>query len=234
VQSRLTRMRMLLGVVCAITLIAQEPARVVAHGEGEVSVKPDQVRIQIGVTNQAPTAQEAGTQNAKQSSAVITELKQQLGAAAEFQTRNYSLNPMYKYPTGGGKPSITGYQANNTVEVRLSDVSLVGKAIDMSTKTGANQIQGIHFSLKDEQKARGEALAKAAAQARANAQSLASALGLRVVRLLKVEDGNPAPVVPLRAEMMMRSAAADAAPTPVEAGNIEVRATVTVTAEVAP
>ena len=228
-------MRILLGVVFAFTLLADEAARVVATGEGEVSIKPDQVRIQIGVTTQAPTAQEAGGQNAKQSAAVISELKQQLGAAAEFQTRNYSLHPMYKYPTGGGKPSITGYQANNIVEVKLSDVSAVGKAIDMATKTGANQIQGIYFSLKDEQKARAEALAKAAVQAKANVQSLASAIGLRVVRVVKVEDGLPSPpVVPVRAEMMMRSAAADSAPTPVEAGNIEVKAVVTVTAEVAP
>jgi uncharacterized protein YggE len=78
-------------------------------------------------------------------------------------------------------------------------------------------------------------LAKAAVQAKANVQALASAIGLRVVRVVKVEDGLPAPpVVPVRAEMMMRSAAADSAPTPVEAGNVEVKAIVTVTAEVAP
>jgi hypothetical protein len=207
---------------------------VIAHGEGHVSVRPDQVRIQIGVTTQAATAQEAGTQNAKQSSAVITELKQQLGAEAEFRTTNYSLYPVYRNQTGGGKPSISGYQANNIVEVRLSDITLAGKVVDMATKTGANQVQGIHFSLKDEQKARGEALQKAAAQARANVQALASAVGLKVVRLIKVEDGEPVRVIPVRAEMMMARQAADAGPTPVEAGDIDVRATVTVTAEVAP
>jgi uncharacterized protein YggE len=214
--------------------MAQEPARVIAHGEGEVRVKPDQVRIQIGVTTQAPTAQEAGGQNAKHSVAVIAELKQQLGPTAEFQTTNYSLHPTYKSQRDGGKPTIVGYQANNTVEVKLTDVSAVGKVIDWATKSGANQIQGIHFSLRDEQKARAEALAKAAAQARANAQALAAAVGLRVVRLVKIEDGQAAPPVPMRAEMMMRQAADSAAPTPVEAGDIEVRAKVTVTAEVAP
>lgn len=228
------------AILCVMTLNAQEPMRpeqprVVAHGEGVVTVRPDQVRIQIGVTTQASTAQEAGTQNAKQSAAVIAELKQQLGAGAEFQTRNYSLHPLYRNPGSGGKPSITGYQANNTVEVRLSDINNAGKVVDLATKTGANQIQGIHFSLKDEQQARAEALQKAAVQAKANAQALASALGLKVYRLLRIEDGQPARVIPVRAEMMMMSRAADASvPTPVEAGDIEVRATVTVTAEVAP
>jgi uncharacterized protein len=228
-------MRNLLGVVCAITLAAQEPAQVIAHGEGHVSVRPDQVRIQIGVTTQAASAQETATQNAKQSAAVIAELKQQLGAAAEFQTTNYSIYPMYRNQSGGGKPSISGYQANNTVEVRLSDITMAGKVVDMATKSGANQVQGIHFSLKDEQKARGEALQKAATQARANAQALASSLGLKVVRLVKIEDGQPVRVVPVRSEIMMMSRqAADTTPTPVEAGDIDIRATVTVTAEIAP
>ena len=215
----------------AIAMSAQQVAQVVAHGEGTASGRPDQVRIQIGVTTQAATAQEAGAQNAKQSAAVIAELKQQLGAGAEFQTMNYSLYPTYRNQRDGAKPTIAGYQANNTVEVRINDVNTAGKIIDAATKSGANQIQGIHFSLRDEQKLRGEALAKAAGQARANVQALAGALGLRVVRLVKVEDGEPVHVMPMRMEMMSK---ADAVQTPVEAGTIQVRATVTVTAEVVP
>src|SRR5688572_14782668 len=141
-------------LLTATVAMAQTPAQVVSHGEGVVSARPDQVRIQIGVTTQAPTANEAGQQNAKQSAAVIAELKQQLGNAAEFQTMNYSLYPTYRTQRDGGKPTIAGYQANNTVEVKLSDISLSGKAIDVATKSGANQIQGINFSMRDEQKLR--------------------------------------------------------------------------------
>jgi uncharacterized protein YggE len=207
------------------------PAHVVSHGEGVVSARPDQVRIQIGVTTQAPTANEAGQQNAKQSAAVIAELKQQIGNAAEFQTMNYSLYPTYRTQRDGSKPTIAGYQANNTVEVKLNDVALAGKTVDFATKSGANQIQGVNFSMRDEQKLRVEALAKAATQARANVQALASAVGLRVHRIVKVEDGEPVRVIPMRMEMMK---AQDAAQTPVEPGEIQVRATVTITAEVTP
>jgi uncharacterized protein len=212
---------------------ARAVAQVVAHGEGSVSAKPDEVRIQIGVVTQAATAQEASAQNAKQSAAVISDLKQLLGSGAEFKTTNYSLYPNYRTQRDGGKPTISGYQANNTVEVHLKDINQAGKVIDAATKSGANQVQGVHFSVRDEQKVRGEALAKAAVQARANAQALASAVGLKVIRLLRVEDGEPPRVVPVRAEMMMMKSA-DTAPTPVEPGEIQVRATVTVTAEVGP
>jgi uncharacterized protein YggE len=135
---------------------------------------------------------------------------------------------MYRTQRDGGKPTISGYQANNTVEVKLNDVTLAGKAIDFATRTGANQIQGINFSIRDEQKLRGEALAKAAVQARANAEALAKALGMRVAGILKVEDGNPVHVVPMQRMEMMK--AQDAASTQIEAGTIDVRATVTVTA----
>lgn len=230
VSRRMTKTVVFLMSACLA--MAQNAAQVVSHGEGIVSAKPDQVRIQIGVTTQAPTANEAGQQNAKQSAAVIAELKQQLGNGAEFQTMNYSLYPTYRTQRDGSKPTIAGYQANNTVEVKLNDVAQAGKAIDFATKSGANQIQGVNFSIRDEQKLRGEALAKAATQARANVQALAGAVGLRVIRLLKVEDGEPIRVIPMRRMEMMK--AQDAAQTPVEPGEIEVRATVTITAEVGP
>ena len=140
---------------------------------------------------------------------------------------------MYTNPRPGGKPSISGYQANNTVEIKLNDVGDAGKVIDAATKSGANQIQGIDSSMRDEQKLRAEALAKAAVQARANVQALAAAMGLRVIRLVRIEDGEPVRVIPVRAEMMMMKSA-DAPQTPVEPGEVQVRATVTVTAEVAP
>ncbi len=226
-------MKIALCALFAVSVFAaDEPARVVSHGEGLVTAKPDLVRIMIGVTTQASTAAEAGAQNAKQTSAVIADIKQQIGSDGELKTSNYSLYPLYTNPRAGSKPSISGYQASNMVEVRLNDIGAAGKVIDAATKSGANQIQGVNFALRDEQKLRADALAKAAVQARANVNALAASLGQRVTRILRIEDGEPVRVVPLRAEMMMKSA--DAVQTPVEPGDIEVRATVTLTAEIAP
>ena len=97
-------------------------------------------------SHRLPRPQEAAAQNAKQSSTLVADLKQLVGSGAEFQTMNYSVYPNYRTQRDGGKPTISGYQANNTVEVRLDDVSAAGKVIDAATKSGANQIQGIHFS----------------------------------------------------------------------------------------
>lgn len=205
------------------------------HGESVVSVRPDQVKIDIGVVSQAQTAQAAGAQNAKQVADVLASLKQMLGPTAEIQTIGYSLTPNYRYAKDGGNPSITGYTATNMVQVKSADLASIGKVIDAATKTGANNINGIQFMLKDEQAARGEALKQAALNARANAEAMAAGLGLKIGKLVSIEHGQPVQVYPVRQMEMMRAAQASAdVPTSIESGSIQIRATVTVTAELLP
>ena len=200
-------------------------------GEASVSAKPDQAEINIGVVTQAPTADDAATQNAKQSTAVIASLRDVLGQTAEIKTANYSLSPVQRYPPNGGSPTITGYSATNTVHVRTQNLGVVGKIIDTVTKSGANQIQGILFTLHDDRPVRAQAMRDAAQQARASGDALASALGLHVVRVISAETSQPVSIRPFEMAAMARVAAA---PTPVEPGSVDVRATVVLTLEVAP
>ena len=205
-----------------------------ATGESVIQAKPDLARIDFGVTTQGPTAQAAGAQNAKQFEAVLAALRKALGPSAEVKTVNYSLQPEYKYPKEGGKPQIVGYTATNIVQATTTDLDRVGPLIDAATQAGATNVQQLQFTLKDEQAVRAQALAEAARKARGNAEAIAQALGLKVVRVLSAQAGG-GPVVPLRREnmMMAMSKAADAAPTPIESGNIEVHATVSLMLEVA-
>jgi uncharacterized protein len=96
-------------------------------------------------------------------------------------------------------------------------------------------VQGIQSTLRDQDAVRAEALRKAAAQARTEADVLAAALGLRVVRVLTVEENSPH-VTPVRvyAGAAPRAAMAAAPPTPVEAGTLDVTANVTLSVEVSP
>ena len=228
------RIPVLLLVVAAF-LPAQESriSTVRATGEATVTVQPDLARIDIGVVSEAATAQAAAAQNAKQLTAVLAALKKAAGPGAQIETINYWVNPKYRHGEGRA-PVILGYTATNTVRVTVSDLSNVSTIIDTATSSGANKIQGINFTLKDENAARAKALQPAARQARSNAESIASALGLKVVRIVSAEEGHSPPVRPLQERMMMAQTAMDAVSTPVEPRSIEVHATVTVTLEVAP
>jgi len=222
-----------------IALILALPVLAVAQGRGErpvrptvrasgdatVTVKPDQAKLYIGVVTQARTAAEAAAQNASRTTALLQQLKQAIGQEGEIKTTNYSVNPNYVYPHNGGQRAITGYSANNTVLVTVNNLSNIGKVIDTATQNGANEVNSIQFTLRDEQKARSEALAAAAVKAKAKAEAMAAALGLKVEGVLSAESGES--VQPRFAPMPMM-ARAEASSTPVETGTLDVHATVTV------
>jgi uncharacterized protein len=201
-------------------------------GEAVVTVEPDQAEIDIGVVTQSRTAVEAANDNAAKLSQTITELKTLIGTQGEIKTAGYSLTPNYRYPKEGGKPEITGYTATNTVRIKTSALSNVGKLIDTAMRSGANQVQRLIFTLKDEQAAQQEALREATAKAKRKADEIARALRVKILRVFSVTESGQG-FRPLMAEGPTLRAEAMAAPTPIVAGTIEVRSTVTLVAEIA-
>ncbi|MFN7992221.1 MAG: SIMPL domain-containing protein [Bryobacteraceae bacterium] len=206
------------------------PPFIRTSGQATLAAKPDTGKLDIGVITQGSDAQAAAAQNARETAMMIAALKKSLAAAAvDIHTSGYSLSPNFNYPKNGGQPVLNGYTASNTVEVTTNDLGNIGKVIDAGTSAGANNVRGISFSLKDEEPVRAEALKNAIRQARASAEAMAAALGLKVVRVLSAEEGAPQVIRPMQAMAMAR---APGQPTPIEAGDIQIEATVTLTVEV--
>jgi uncharacterized protein YggE len=220
---------LLAGPAPGQTSLANRPF-IRAAGEGVVSIHPDQMRINIGVTTQAASAQEAGDRNATRVAAVLEALRQLLGPNADLKTINYSVSPNYRYPTGGGQPEITGYTASNIIEVTSADLSLAGRVIDAAVGAGANNITGLRFGLKDPDPARREALRLATQQARSHAEAIAQGLNARLGAVLAASEGF---TTRLASNFDERGGATTAATTPIETGNLEVRAQVTIEYEIA-
>jgi uncharacterized protein YggE len=216
--------------------LAQQPpvSSIRVTGDAKVTAKPDRVQIDIGVTTRAPQSQDAATQNARQVEAVLAAVRKAAGPAAVLKTISYSLNPNYQYHPNGGEPTIDGYTANNVVQVTLDELAKIGAVIDAATQAGANHVQGIQFTLRDQAAVRAQALREAATRARAEAEVLAEALGLKVVRVLSVEESSPG-IVPVRVLAgAPRAMVTAAASTPVETGTLDVTANVTLSVEVSP
>jgi len=211
------------------------PATLQVTGAAQVAEAPDRVYIDIGVTTEAQRSEAATTQNAAKASAIVAAVKRVSGPAVQLTTTQYVLNPNLRYPRGGGAPTIVGYTASNILQVRLDDLTRIGRVIDAATQAGSNNVQDIRFALRDEQAARSEALREAALNARQDAQALVDALDLRIVRILSVSGQSPGITpVPIYAQAAGMRLAAAAPATPVEAGTLDVNATVTLTVEVAP
>jgi uncharacterized protein len=231
-------MQALIRAVIACALIApaiaeQTVSSIRVTGDAKVTAKPDRVQIDIGATTRAATSQEAATENARLVDGVLAAVRK-VAPAAVLRTISYSLNPNYQYHPNAGEPTIEGYTAANVVQATIDDLAKIGPVIDAAAKAGANHVQGIQFTLRDQDAVRAEALRQAAGKARAEAEVLAGALGLKVVRVLTVEEASPR-VVPVRVFAgTARTAAAAVTPTPVEAGTLDVAAEVTLTVEVSP
>jgi uncharacterized protein len=200
-------------------------------GDARVTAQPDTGIISISVVTQNRSATEAQQQNAAQTTAVINALKRAAGAGAEIKTSGYALIPQRLYRENQ-PPTITGYEARNSITVTLSDLTRVGAVIDAAAQAGANNIDGIAFTLRRDQEARGRALAEATRAAINKANMLAQTLGGRVVRIIAVEEGG-APVRPLvyarQEAMMARGGAVD---TPIEVGALEINSEVRLIAEI--
>jgi uncharacterized protein YggE len=206
------------------------PPSIRTTGEATVSAKPDRVIIDIGVVTQASTAQAAASQNAGNLDAAMRALKSAAGPGAQIKTVAYSLDPNYRYPRQG-QAEIAGYTARNVVQVTTDELGAAGKIIDAATQSGANTVQRLQFTLKDDQAAQSQALREAAVKARAAAEALASALGVKILGLLSADQSAPSRVQPLMGMAQLMSSPA-APPTPVAPGAIDIHASVTLTFEI--
>lgn len=199
---------------------------------GVQRLAPDQASINLGVQTEAPTAVEALRQNNTRMAAVIAALRRAGIEERQIQTSGLNLSAQYDYQENQ-PPSLRGYQASNQVTVTVSDLARLGPAVDAVVNSGANQVNGIGFGLRNADGAADAARLSAVADVRRRAELYARAAGLRLVRLVSLtESGGYTPQPPRPMYAMARAQAADA--TPVAAGEVEVRVDVTATYELAP
>lgn len=210
---------------------ARRATRITVGGDAIVQAQPDTAILTISVVTQARRAIDAQQENATRSDAVVRTLKAAAGAGAEVKTSGYSVQPQRVYRENQ-PPTITGYEARNTVTVTMTDLKQLANVIDASSQAGANDIAGIAFTLRHDQPARDQAMREATREAMSKAQVIAEALGKRVVRVVEVqEEGFQRPPQPVyQAEVFMVKR--DSAATPIEVGSLDVSSRVLLIAEV--
>ncbi len=205
--------------------------RIIAvDGNGESRTSPDFAELSVAIETNGATAEEAANRNAALAGKVTAALKSKLGDKGKISTSGYSLNPEYDQRPGHEKPTITGYTAQNSIIVETGAIDLVGALIDSSISAGANRVDYLNFTVKNDVKARTEAITIATRDAKAQADALASALGVKLGKVLKATTLAEARPIPM--QRMPMAMAATRAATPVEPGEVTVSATVSLTFEI--
>jgi uncharacterized protein len=221
----------------AATPTPDQPSRIISvYGTATVHVAPNLATITIAVVTQNKDALQAQQENAKRSTAVINAVKGVSDSAMEVSTGEYTI--VVQHPVEGNvrMTQIAGYQVTNSISVKMRDLSKVGEVLDQSTLAGANSVSNVIFGLENNEASRRDVLSAATADAVARVQA--------IVRGLNANDASPVrfrtidiseaglEYTPWRAtDQQMRTFALPAAGTPVEAGKMDVTATVCLRAE---
>ena len=206
--------------------------RVNVVGDSIVQAQPDTAIVTVSVVTQGRRALDAQQENAAKTDAVVRALKVAAGTGAEVKTSGYSLQPMRVYKEGQ-PPTISGFEARNSVTVTLNELNRLGAVIDASAQAGSNEISGIAFTLRQDRQAKDRALTEATQEAMSKARVIAQALGGRVVRVVEVQEEGfqqrpPQPLYQAEAMMMKR----DSVATPIEIGSLDITSRVQLIAEV--
>jgi uncharacterized protein YggE len=200
---------------------------IVVQGSGEVRVRPDSLRVDVGVASSAPTVGQA-REKVNATMRRVIDAARALGIPGlTVETRILNVTPVYDSRPSGEPPSIVGYSASNHVAItsRSAPVDELGergsRIIDAALDAGANNVGGIDFFLDDPTPSQDEALADAVRDAQRGAEVIARAAGVTLGPLTSVEESPGMRVVP-------RAVRLGAIPsTPVEVEDIVVQSNVT-------
>jgi uncharacterized protein len=197
---------------------------------GEVTRVPDIAIISAGVVSRSTTATGALQDSADRMQRVLAALKRAGVEDRDIQTSSVNLNAEYRYPENQ-PPQLTGYTATNSVTIRFRDIRNSGKILDALVSQGANQINGPNLTIDKPEAALDEARAKAVVIGRARAELYARALGMRVVRVVSVNESGGYAVPPPAPPPMVMQAAESRAFTRIEPGEQKLQVNLAMTFE---
>jgi hypothetical protein len=205
-----------------VSLAAADAAQVrsiTVHGTGRITLTPDMATVDLGVSTRAATASAAQESAATKMTAVLASVRTFGIADRDLATVSVSLSPMYDYNDGNQK--LTGYEATQTLEVKVHKLGDTGRLIDSAVAAGASIVQGISLTVSDPAAATSQARNAAVADAKARATALAQAAGVSLGAPISITEGSSPLPTPIP-YAMAAAPAADKSVTPIVPGTTEI------------
>ncbi|MBQ0716609.1 MAG: SIMPL domain-containing protein [Sulfitobacter litoralis] len=211
-------------------LAQQAPQGITVSGEGVVSLAPDTATIRLGVSERAASAAEAMAQTSEKVRGILNQLDSLKIAGLDRRTSGLYLRPVYDNGSRNDTTpvKVSGYEAGNTVSVTVRDLSKLGQLLDAVVAEGANDFNGLQFGLQDNQAALEQARKDAVSDAMARAQQLADAAGVKLGKVVSMSETSQG-----FRPMEMRSAQMKSMDMPIETGEVDVSAQVSLQFEIA-
>ncbi len=171
-----------------IDMRAQAPASISVTGDSKVSAQPDIGQLSFGVTTgRMGTAKAAIDSLSKRMNAVLAAVKAAGIDEKDITTEQFYMNPAYDWTDG--RQVLRGYEATQSLRVKVRDLDKVGDILTVATNAGANQAGSVSFTIDNPDAVRAQARGEAIADAKAKAKVLADQLGLSLGRVLSFNEG---------------------------------------------
>ena len=173
--------------------------RITVTGEGEVAAAPDMATVSLGITAENAEAGAAMDEASRVAESLLARLDELGIAAADRQSSDISLRPVWSNGEDGTARGITGYEAGNMLTVRVRDLDRIGEVLGAVLDDGANQLSGLSFGLQEPKPVMQDARRAAVADAMDKARVLAEAAGVTLGPVISIAEAGggfaPAPMM---------------------------------------
>lgn len=206
----------------------------VVSAEGKSVVVPDVAKVTLGIEETGASLKSAQDSVNTKSKALSDYLKKMGVDEKDIKTVSYNVYPNYDYQSSDRK--ITGYRVSSSYEVKVKDIDSLNNILSGSTSLGVNTVGNVTFEVGDDAKKEKlqEAREEAVKEAKEKAKGLASASGITLGKIINVEEtqdeGTPR-IIPLLEKTSLDSGETPA-PANIEAGQTEIKVTVSLSYEV--
>ena len=201
-------------------------------GEGKVVAKPDIAKVNLSILTTAVSSKAAQDDNSKKSKAVTDYLKKQNIDDKDIKTTSYNIYPQYKYSQYGGNPEITGYQVNQSIEIKIRNLDNVSNILDGVVAAGANQVNQLSFEIDNPDALKAEARAKAIADAKKKANELQSQVGISLGKIVNFSESTGRYPVPMYMEAKSAGDRGGGGGPEIPTGENEITVNVTITYQI--
>jgi hypothetical protein len=231
------------------------PATISFSGHGEIQAVPDIANVSFNITKDSKLAKDAQDAVATVEKSALDFLKTSNVDSKDIKTQNASVNPTYQYQnsicpqpipmTGGstsassviycppGKSVQTGYEAQESITVKIRNTDDVGKIMQGLGGLGVSNLNGPNFAIDNPESVQAQARTLAIADAKAKAKELAKELGVSLGKIASFnESGNNYPIMYASDAMLAGKATPASAPAVIPSGQNTISSDVTITYEI--
>lgn len=180
--------------------------QVTVVGNGEVQGRPDTLNAQVSLEATAPDVTAAMNQTSAKMQSVIDALVGSGIDKNDISTTNVTVQPQY---SGGDNPTITAYQASNSINVKIRNLNNASQTLGLIGTTGgdATRINSVSYAIDDDSQLVKDARTRAFDDAKDRAEQYAQLAGLTLGDVISISESagatppTPTPVPMPRAAM---------------------------------